>query len=208
MKQMAERGKFIVFEGLDHSGKTTQAKIFAGWLNASGVPAVCTFEPTDDSVPGRAARDVIRKKISLHAEAAALLFVADRFEHVMNFILPNLERGVTVVSDRFYLSNVAYQGLGVDTDVLLALNEMIIAKKIRPDATIFLDVPPEECLERIRRDSPQKDLFDELDTLAAVRENYLAAFGRVSEKIIILDAAGLDVEAAAEKIFSGLRKIS
>ncbi len=206
---MSDRGKFIVFEGLDGCGKSTQAQNLVDRLNALGIAAHYTYEPTNDSIPGREARKVIRKETSLRAETAALLFVADRFEHITNFVLPAVERGETVVSDRYYFSNVAYQGLEMDKDTILRLNEMMIADRIQPDAIVFLDVPPEECLERINHNRQHEDLFDEVSKLAAVRDNYFEVFGKMKdrEKLMVLDLAGLDAEAAAEKIWEAVRGV-
>lgn len=199
---MSKRGKFIVFEGLDGSGKTTQANNLVKRLNSLGINSIYTKEPTE-SIPGGAARSAIYKKTILEMESIALLFLADRVEHVTGDILPALEQGRTIVCDRYYLSNVAYQGLEMDKDMLLKLNQMMLKDKLSPDITIFLDVSPEICCERISRDRLRTDLYEEVSKLTAIRKNFFDTFEMVkdSENILIVES-DTDPDYTFEKIWS------
>lgn len=179
------KGKFIVFEGLDASGKTTQANNLAKRLNSLGIPCAYTKEPTE-SLPGGIARSAIYKKTHLHNDSIALLFLADRIEHITSDILPALNEGRTVISDRYYLSNIAYQGLEMDMQLLLKLNEMMVMNKLVPDITIFLDVSPKECCERISRDRLRKDLYEEIDKQTGIRNNFLEMFDIMKDRENIL----------------------
>jgi len=198
---MNKRGKFIVFEGLDGSGKTTQANNLVKHLNSLGIKSAYTKEPTE-SIPGSMARSAIYKKTTLEMESLALLFLADRLEHVVGDILPALEKGRTIICDRYYLSNVAYQGLEMDKDMLLDLNRMMLKDKLPPDITIFLDVSPETCCERISRDRLRTDLYEEVNKLTAIRKNFLDTFEKVkdSENILIIESND-DPDYTFEKIW-------
>jgi dTMP kinase len=127
------RGKFIVFEGLDGSGKTTQLKLLSKRLEErSGEGSVfVTREPSDNPV-GSLIRSALRGEISLEAGTIALLFAADRCEHLAGEIIPNLERGRAVLCDRFYLSNLAYQGRFIGGDRLLSYNEDAVSRLRSP----------------------------------------------------------------------------
>lgn len=204
---MSKRGKFIVFEGLDGSGKTTQANNLVKRLNSLGIKSAYTKEPTE-SIPGGSARSAIYKKTTLEMESIALLFLADRVEHVKGDILPALEQGRTIVCDRYYLSNVAYQGLEMDKDMLLKLNQMMLKDKLPPDITIFLDVSPEICCERISRDRLRTDLYEEVNKLTSIRKNFLETFAKVkdNENILIVESND-DPDYTFEKIWLKVSKM-
>lgn len=196
-----KKGKFIVFEGLDASGKTTQAHNLSRRLDALGISCACTKEPTD-SLPGSIARSAINKKTSLQNETLTLLFLADRVEHVVNDILPALGQGRTVISDRYYLSNMAYQGLQMDMKLLLQLNEMMVLGRLIPDLTVFLDVSPEECSERINRDRLHKDLYEEIDKQTAIRNNFFHIFEMMKDREnVLIIKSGDDIDNTFEKIW-------
>jgi len=198
---MVKKGKFIVFEGLDGSGKTTQANNLVKRLNSLGIKSAYTKEPTE-SIPGGAARSAIYKKTALQMESIALLFLADRAEHVICDILPALEQGRTIVCDRYYLSNVAYQGLEMDIDMLLSLNKTILKDNLVPDITIFLDVSPEICCERISRERLRTDLYEEFNKQSLIRNNFFNAFEKVKDKenILIIESND-DPDFTFEKIW-------
>jgi dTMP kinase len=160
------RGAFICIEGLDGCGKTTQAKLLVRRLRREGV-AVYTAEPSKEKI-GR-----FIKKHYLHGSkrgssiVEALLFAADRFEHVENEVLPALRKGRIVVSDRYVYSSLAYQGAaGLDLEWIKRLNE----HAMRPDLAIFLDVEPETVVQRLK---PKRSVMEDLETQRKVREVYL-----------------------------------
>ncbi len=145
------RGKFITFDGLDGSGLTEQVEMLREWLRRSGCDmhrVAFTAEPSQGPA-GTEIRHALQGRLNIGEEALALLFAADRADHLDRFILPRLEAGIHVICDRYYLSFLAYQShlLPDGWDWLWQLN----ARNWRPDLTIFLQSPPEVCMERIRR---------------------------------------------------------
>lgn len=171
------RGHFIVIEGLDGAGTTTQSALLADALRAGGISVETTREPSDGPV-GTLCRDAIEGRISLAPEALALAFAADRLDHIANpgyGIEAALARGSWVISDRYVLSALAYQASqGVDLGWLEAIN----AKARIPDVTVFVDTSAAECLERIRsRGQNEDDLFHNGARLAKVKDAYKKVLG-------------------------------
>ena len=164
---MAGKGAFIVFEGIDGSGKSTHIKILAGKLREKGYTVVVTAEPSRDDIGKLIRRYSKRNEGRLPAESEALLFSADRKMHLMNLVLPAVKRGQIVISDRYLHSTLAYQGaLGLDLDWIMELNRFTV----KPDLTILLDILPEYSLQRVKR---KKTVFEEPDYLRKVRDIYL-----------------------------------
>ena len=165
-ESMVGKGVFICIEGLDGCGKTTQAKLLVKKLKKH-YDAVYTAEPSR----GKIGKFI--KKNCLHSEkrgsvlVEALLFTADRVDHVQNEILPALSKGRVVVSDRYVYSSYAYQGAaGLELEWIETLNECAI----RPDLAIFIDVKPETVVQRLKR---KKSVMENLETQTKVREVYL-----------------------------------
>ncbi|MBO8175400.1 MAG: dTMP kinase [Thermococcus sp.] len=170
-------GIFIVLEGIDGAGKSTQARLLAKWFEKRGYNVVLTKEPTDTAF-GKLIRRLVltggREGIidgaKISHEAEALLFAADRAEHVKKLIEPSLKAGKVVISDRYFYSSLAYQwARGLDLEWLINLNKFAI----RPDLVILLDLPVKESMKRING----RQLKSEFDRIAElqkkVRENYL-----------------------------------
>jgi len=160
------RGFFVCLEGLDGCGKSTQAKLLVRRLKKN-CDAVYTAEPSN----GRIGRFI--KQQCLHSdkrrlpEVEALLFAADRSEHVENTILPALKKKQIIVSDRYIYSSLAYQGsTGLDLEWISKINE----HSIRPDLSFFIDVEPEIVVQRLK---PRKSVMENLDTQKKVREIYV-----------------------------------
>ena len=164
---MKGKGFFICVEGLDGCGKTTQTKLLVRKLRKMGWDAVYTAEPSRGKI------GQFIKKYCLHGEkrtfpiVEALLFVADRFEHVEREVIPALNEGKIVVSDRYVYSSLAYQGA---TGLDLKWIEMINEHAIRPDLAIFVDVEPEAVIKRLK---PKKSVMENLETQRKVREVYV-----------------------------------
>lgn len=163
---MTSKGVFICIEGLDGCGKTTQAKMLVRRLSKS-CDAIYTAEPSR----GKIGRFI--KKHCLHGDkrssgiVEALLFAADRSEHVENTVLPALKKGQIVVSDRYVYSSLAYQGAtGLDLGWIKRINEYAI----RPDLAIFIDVEPETVVQRLKA---KKSVMEDLETQRKVREVYV-----------------------------------
>jgi len=163
---MPMKGTFVCIEGLDGCGKTTQSKLLVEKLQRS-YNAMYTAEPSDGKVG-----DFIRKSI-LYGEkrstslAEALLFAADRVEHVENEILPALRQGKLVISDRYVYSSLAYQGAaGLSLEWIQSINQYAL----RPELAIFIDVDPRAVMQRLK---PVKSVMENLETQQRVRQMYL-----------------------------------
>ncbi len=163
---MQKRGAFIVIEGLDGSGKTTQAKLLVERLQKSH-NAVYTTEPSFGKI-GSFIRDrCLYEEKRLDSAVEALLFAADRVEHVQNEVVPALTEGKLVISDRYVYSSLAYQGsAGLNIDWINAINK----PALKPDLAVFIDVSPEIVLERLNR---KKSVMEILETQKKVREVYV-----------------------------------
>ncbi len=170
------KGKFIVLEGIDGCGKTTHAKLLAQWLTEKGHSVLHTKEPSRGPI-GLLLRDYL-KKDSLPL-IDALLFTADRAEHLEKEVKPALEEGKIVVCERYVYSTIAYQvAQGLDKTWLTELN----AFAIKPDLTILLDLASEVSVKR----TSTKEKFETLEFLTKVRKNYLALANE--EKFSVIDA--------------------
>jgi dTMP kinase len=160
------RGKLIAFEGIDGCGKSTQLQMLAAALEARGIDVVTTREPTDGE-HGRRIREMARSGEPVEPKQELEWFVDDRREHVAELIEPAIADGRTVLTDRYYLSSVAYQGArGLDAKAILEASE---AEFPLPDLAIVFDVTPEQGIERIRRrGGTAEPVFEELDFLRKV----------------------------------------
>ncbi len=181
---------FIVFEGIDGSGKSTQAKLLSEKLKTTGYKVHSTFEPTDGPV-GSMIRNIFKGRIEADHRTIAALFVADRLDHLLNKtngILMKLEEGYTIVCDRYYFSSYAYHGVYMDMNWVIEANSLS-AGLLRPDLTVFIDVPPEICMQRLNENRNTTELYETLENLASVRAKYLEAFNKLSreEKVFITD---------------------
>ena len=200
-------GLFFALEGIDGSGKSTQLQLLAGRLEAAGIPCLTTREPTDGPI-GQLLRQVLTRQLSCDSRVVAPLFAADRLDHILNAgtgILQALERGITVLSDRYYFSSYAYQGVDLPLEQVVEINRPC-ADLLRPAATLFLDVDPDLALERIARNRAGTELFETKDHLARAREQFFRAFDREREreKVIIIPG-GQSVEQVAEALWAAVR---
>jgi len=164
---MKRKGVFICVEGLDGCGKTTQTRLLVERLEKKGYDAIYTAEPSRGNI-GKFIKEYClhgEKRVSSIVEA--LLFAADRFEHVEKDVFPALNEGKLVVSDRYVYSSLAYQGAaGLDLEWIEKLNE----HAIRPDLALFIDVEPETVIQRLK---PRKSVMENLETQRKVREVYV-----------------------------------
>jgi len=162
---------FIVFEGIDGSGLTTQSKILGKYLEKRGKKVFLTKEPTENLI-GKIIRKILKGQRKLNQETLALLFAADRSMH-MDIIKERLKDSF-VICDRYYFSNYAYQMLDVDIEYLIQIN----SRFLKPDLTIFLNVPPEVCKKRIDENREHIEIFETLETLERIKKNYLEIMER------------------------------
>ena len=179
---------FIVFEGLDGAGTTTQIRNLARYYEFNRREYYLTAEPTDNPI-GQLVRQVLQKKVSTTPEALALLYAADRHDHIFSEshgILRMVEEGKIVISDRYFYSSIAYQSVECNPDFITMINQYP-----QPEFIIFVDTPVDVCMERIEKRGGEKELFDRASFLSLVRENYLRAFSALPEgvKLITVDGA-------------------
>ena len=158
------RGLLISFEGLDGSGKTTQMALLADWLEEHGVPLTRTREPGGTPL-GVEIRQLLfgRSDMTITPLAEAFLFQADRAQHFETVVLPALERGTLVITDRCYDSSIAYQGAarGVGTELVERLS-LLATQGHTPDLTILLDLDPSEVAKRTSIEGDRSGLRQEL----------------------------------------------
>ena len=202
-----ERGKFIVFEGIDGSGKSTHARLLKERLEKEGKRVFLTLEPTEGEA-GKLLRRCLTGETDLPEEAIAGLFMTDRLDHIKNpseGILAHLERGEIVISDRYYFSSFAYNSMYAPMEWVIAINSLA-RELLKPDLTVFLDLEPTRFVDRIRARG-QKERYEKTELLTKVRENYMKAFSLLpDEKVEIVDN-GCSPEEAAEKVYAAVRKI-
>lgn len=201
-----KRGRFLALEGIDGSGKSTQLQLLLARLRERGVQCRGTQEPSGGPV-GAMLRQILTGEMAADGRVIAGLFTADRLDHLVNprdGILAQVQSGVTVVTDRYYFSSYAYQGVETDMDWLIQSNRLS-ADLLRPDATIFLDVPVSRALERIGRNRSHTELFEKEDRLTATREKYLEAFRRLGgqETVLTVDADA-DADTVAKRIWAAV----
>jgi dTMP kinase len=192
---------FIVLEGLDGAGTTTQATALADRLREHGSQAIYTCEPTT-SVIGEVIRSILKGEREVARGTLAKLFAADRHNHLYQHpdgIIPVIGRGSTVVSDRYLFSSLAYQSLDWPFDDVWALN----ADYPLPEHLLFIDVPPEECFKRLQRRSPDREIYDAFELQEEIRNTYYHVFSLLRDtgmNIHIFDGT-LSQEKLAESIW-------
>jgi len=189
---------FIVFEGLDGSGQSTQAKLLKDYLEKErNLSVVLTKEPTDKPPIGDLIRQILRKEISVSPAALQLLFCADRSEHLEQVIKPALKKNQWVISDRYFYSTVVYGSLNLDVEWLIKLNEQFLI----PDVVFLLKVRPEICLQRIDENRDKREFFEESDKLKRVWQTYEILSQRFSNIKVI------DGEKNIEEVFEEVKRI-
>jgi dTMP kinase len=171
----------IAFEGIDGSGKSTQAAMLAATLKKE-TEVVLTKEPTDGPWGQKLRRSFVTERLAPEQELEA--FVNDRREHVEALIRPALARGATVIIDRYYYSTVAYQGArGLDPAKVLEMNRAFAPK---PDVVFIVDLDPRVALERINRRVGGRDLIENLEEQLRVRAGFLA-LAKTEPHVVLID---------------------
>lgn len=206
---MSAKGIFIVFEGIDGAGKTTQVDLLAQNLASLGREVSLSAEPTTLAT-GKAIRRALSGEEKKSECEMAAMFVLDRIAHNINSetgIRALTERGIDVISDRYYYSSLAYQGTATDYEWVKAMN--INSPEIRrPDLCIYLDLLPEQSLERISRGRESLEIYENLEKLTAVRAKFLSVvedLRRDGESIYVVNAARA-AEDIAKEIFEIVKK--
>ncbi|MDO9454790.1 dTMP kinase [Nocardioides sp.] len=190
----ADRGVLVCFEGGEGSGKSTQSRRLGAWLEADGFDVVLTYEPGDTPVGKEVRRIVLSPETGeLDDRTEALLYAADKAEHVATLVRPALERGAVVVTDRYVDSTLAYQGAGRTLDV--AEVEAVArwaTGDLRPHLTVVLDLEPATGLARFEgRDRIEGE---SLAFHQRVRQAFLVMAAADPDHYLVLDARA-DVDA-------------
>ena len=194
---------FITLEGIEGSRKSTNIKVINNYLNDKNINYINTREPGGSEVGDQLRNILLNTEKKLSNQTELLLMLADRVNHIETLIQPNLEKGITVISDRFMDSSYAYQGggreMGLDT-ITKIIDGLNI---IQPNLTLLFDLPVEMALERARKRS-KLDRFEseDYDFHKTIRETYLFLAEEDSERIKIIDAS-----KGIEEVESQVRKI-
>ncbi|MGC8670146.1 MAG: dTMP kinase [Candidatus Micrarchaeia archaeon] len=206
---------FIVFEGIDGSGKTTHAKLFHEYLSKKGIKNEITREPTD-SIIGKLISQVMQKEKSLDNTTLQLLFTADRSYHINNVIKKYLDSKETIICDRYLFSTLAYgSASGISRKWLFQINKRFPI----PDVTIVLDVPPKLAMKRIQNRIKEQihnskpsskvknrlSLYEQLEFLAKVRNEYISI--KKEFKNYFLVNANADKQKVQDRIIKIFNKI-
>jgi len=204
------RGKFLVFEGIDGSGKTTQLKLLGEKLSAWGYQVLYTREPGGTRI-GETVRELLLdpQHSELVPVAEALLYAAARAQHVAQVIFPALQEGKIVLCDRFFDSSLAYQGFGrgMEISLLQQINVAAIAG-VFPDLVIVLDLNSETGMERINLSERAADRIEQEadEFLEKVRAGYLSLAGGDPSHYRVIDANG-SIEKVQEDIVRAVEEI-
>lgn len=202
------KGKFIVFEGIDGSGKSTQIALLAKRLKERGVNVVTTAEPTGTGMGGLI-RDVLSGTTAKGPYELAAMFLADRITHnvsPINGFRRLLDEGTYVICDRYYYSSFAYQGIDADLKWVMDMN-LNCPQIARPDVCIFLDVDPQQCTNRIAQNRSFLEIFENVNTLEKIRSRFFDVFELIHdrENIKIIDAART-VEEIADDVLKAVEE--
>ncbi|MFP4631189.1 MAG: dTMP kinase [Candidatus Acetothermia bacterium] len=200
-------GKLIVFEGLDGSGTTTQSGLLADYLEGKGFSVTEVEEPGGTGL-GREVRKLLLEDRGIKIEPLSelLLYEVSRSQLVREKIIPGLEEGKVIISDRFAISSVAYQGYGrgIPIDRVKSLNEVALDGVV-PDLTFFLDIDLEEREKRTLDQEPDRIEKEELEFYNRVRRGYLTEIKNTSDAVVI--DGSLSKEEISSKVNSMVDKI-
>ncbi len=181
--------KFIVLEGIDGSGTTTQARLLSQRLNQAGCQVHVTCEPTDEPI-GRVIRTILRGSYPAHNDTLAYLFAADRHDHLYHpqkGVLHHLNNGSWVVCDRYLFSSLAYQSLSCGMELVSQLNNNFPL----PGITFFLDLSHEVSMKRLEGRDTQREVFEHAEFQQQVSQRYREVFEQYRDRTLVhtLDAA-------------------
>ena len=202
-----KKGKFISFEGIDGSGKSTHAVLLKERLEKEGYRVFLTQEPSDGEA-GKLLRRLLTGEADLPEQAIAGLFMTDRIDHIMHpetGLLAHLERGEIVLCDRYYFSSFAYNGLYAPMDWVIDINR-IARETLKPDLTVFLDIRPDTFRDRIE-DRDGLERYEKTEILKKVREGYFRAFEALPDERVALVDNARTIEAAAQDVYRAVKAV-
>lgn len=207
MNMEQKKGRFIVFEGIDGSGKSTQIRLLSERLRKEDISCYTTMEPTDSPI-GSMIHQIMIGRMKTDNKVIAALFAADRLDHLLNDVnglVSKIEEGTTVISDRYYLSSYAYHSVDMPMEQVIALNAPS-RDLLKPDIHIFIDVDPDTAVQRIAVNRQHTELFEKKSRLARTRECYLEAIEKLKEEHIVIIDGTQSVEKIAEEVWESVRR--
>ncbi len=197
-------GQFIVLEGIDGSGKSTQKNIIQKEIEKKGKKTLLTHEPTREGHIGKLVHEILQSEVLIPLVGLQYLFAADRSVHQEHVLIPALQEGKTVISERCFWSAVPY-GLAdkEHTDYKNASESMLAAYSllsmynqfILPDKTFFLDVTPQTAVKRLAAMSKEKEIYEKKSKLEIIYQGYKFLLDKFPDQFIVIDG-----EASQEKI--------
>ena len=192
-----ERGKFIVFEGTDGTGKSANARVLYEYLTGKGIPCVLTFEPTDGDI-GKLLREYLKGEKKGDEKAIAALFLADRLDHITkpNGLLETINKGTTVICDRYFLSSVAYNCPSEKAEYVVNMNKAA-TDLLSPDLTIYLDMPLEKLGERISKRGAV-DIYENLEYQRKVKQRYDEGIRYLASPLVIVNSDRAKSDVASD----------
>ena len=193
-----KKGKFIVFEGLDGSGQSTQIKLLENYLKNKNYKVHITAEPTNNIIGGLI-RGLLTHQWSLNNTGKQLLYCADRAHHLESEVIPALEKGNIVISSRYFYSTIAYGSLNNDIKWLETINE----KFPQPDIAFYIKVNPKECIKRITGSRFRKEFFEKEKILSKVNDAYV----KISQNKKYKNFHVINGEQTIQKVFEDIKKI-
>lgn len=206
--KVMKKGLFITFEGPDGSGKTTVSNAVVERLQKEGYQVKYTREPGGSKIAEEIRSVILNpKNTEMDARCEALLYAAARRQHLVEKVLPALEEGITVISDRFVDSSLAYQGYGrgIGLDEVYSINMFAIEGRL-PDKTIYLDIDAKTGLDRINANRTSLDRLDQEseDFHNLVHKGYEEVVNIYKDRMVIIDASK-DVESVIEEAYQVLK---
>jgi len=199
-----KKGFFITFEGADGVGKTTQINLLMDFFQGAGKASFATREPGGTGVGEKVREILLDPEMEMVKRTETLLYLSARAEHVEKIILPKVENGIIVLSDRFSDSTLVYQGIarGLDVDTLIKINDFA-TNGLLPDLTFLLDAPVEELAKRMQKRGKADRIEQEgLKFQQLVREGFLTLAKKYTERIIVIDAL-----QSVEKMQKSIREV-
>jgi dTMP kinase len=193
-------GKFIVIEGIDGAGTTTQARLLSEWIVSGNRMCRLTSEPSQGPIGLLLRRILSGRERTPSNDAISLLFAADRVDHLDSEVLPSLRAGVQVVSDRYYHSSFTYQSLQGNLEWIRELN----SNARTPDVTYILDLPANLAAERRRRDRTSEELYEQDSVQQKLEEAYRRLPSMLKDEIIVLVDGREEINAVHRAITQDL----
>jgi len=197
---MKNKGNFIAFEGLDGSGSSTQVELLVKNLRTAGYKAFATKEPTNNVVGGLI-RGLLTHDWKTSPEGFQLLFAADRAHHLSREIIPAVEDGNIIISDRYFFSTFAFGSVDLPLNWLKSINSRFPL----PDLTFFIKVKPSVCLDRIGKTRHHFEYFEEKTKLEKTFKTYQKLAKDPKNKIITVDGEK-PIEEISKEIFDIVKK--